>query len=546
MTTPIYYGTIRAAAADHELLASFGITLAEHDATAGEFLARADADALARLAEFTHDFPHTMHLRPVNAGDMQLRPGMTVEDLRAEAAFVAFRLATDGSAHARRWRMAAGAVQAMTASLDTALDPASMRLSGNAVTSLMRLNGQTIATLAQAMGVTQTRVRDVREQGVSGEGYVLDWLEALHASEDADAAQNRELAGFIALLQQGAQRQASGEGSRLTDGSRIDAMHVRQMTFADAICTAKAADFERCGHDMTARLALMRKPDAVLLTDAMVREWAWLEGDEFLALEDPLKREDAACALMDAMTSNPDLCAVINHDLQHVAALVRAHAETAAHRSAHREARKQGLSWPERPAARPFAEYTVLTRTGGDRRHVATFSDAAHAFAAFRAAPATARPYLLANGEMVFYRDPQRGHIAMTATCRPALRQAYAQRKDDSDAAMSHALQEGLRRTELVLYSPEDGVFLGECLGLGFWSKLETGDQPSAATFESVADAKQYLSTWQSPPPTDLQFVWVQPEAKGPHASMEACVRAGLPRWEISLHAYEDVSPTVH
>ena len=52
-------------------------------------------------------------------------------------------------------------------------------LSGNYIKRLMRAYGKTIAEIAQKMGITQTRVRYVREHGVSGDAYVIDWLEAI-------------------------------------------------------------------------------------------------------------------------------------------------------------------------------------------------------------------------------------------------------------------------------------------------------------------------------------------------------------------------------
>ncbi|HEY0820834.1 MAG TPA: hypothetical protein VGD46_18745, partial [Rhizobacter sp.] len=279
MTTPAYYGTIHASATDRTLLESFGLTLSDFDSTTGTFLVRASTDALARLADFAGDFPHNLYARRVDINDMQLRVGMTPADLRAEAAFVAFRLAVDSPEQRRRWRSAASAVQAMAASLGRATPAArdGMRLSGEQVTALMRLNHKTIDALAHAMGITKTRVREVREQGVQGEGYVLDWVEALHAADTADEQQNAKLVEFVTLLQDGVVRQSkelaqTDDMGRLSDSARVDAMLQRHVAFSNAICTAKAADFAACGADITERLALMRGPDVVLLTDPIVAD----------------------------------------------------------------------------------------------------------------------------------------------------------------------------------------------------------------------------------------------------------------------------------
>jgi hypothetical protein len=55
------------------------------------------------------------------------------------------------------------------------------QLTGCDVRRLMRAHGKTIRSLAEAMNVTQKRVRDVRARGVAGVAYVADWLEALQA-----------------------------------------------------------------------------------------------------------------------------------------------------------------------------------------------------------------------------------------------------------------------------------------------------------------------------------------------------------------------------
>lgn len=92
-----------------------------------------------------------------------------------------------------------------------------------------------------------------------------------------------------------------------------------------------------------------------------------------------------------------------------------------------------------------------------------------------------------------------------------------------------------------VIYSEEEGIYIGECLGLGFWSKLDPVDQPAAVTFPSAADAERYMSTWLSGRPNGVRLVDVVPDSEG-YASIEACVRAGLPGWEISEEARAEIS----
>jgi hypothetical protein len=61
-------------------------------------------------------------------------------------------------------------------------------LDGSAVRYMMRRDGHTIRSLAQSMGITQKRVRHVREHGVQGRAYVLDWLQALAGTPWAPVA----------------------------------------------------------------------------------------------------------------------------------------------------------------------------------------------------------------------------------------------------------------------------------------------------------------------------------------------------------------------
>ncbi len=52
-------------------------------------------------------------------------------------------------------------------------------LTGTTVTKLMKANRKTISGLAASMNITQTRVRQVRAQGVRGDVFVADWMEAI-------------------------------------------------------------------------------------------------------------------------------------------------------------------------------------------------------------------------------------------------------------------------------------------------------------------------------------------------------------------------------
>lgn len=52
-------------------------------------------------------------------------------------------------------------------------------LTGPTVMCLMRAHGRTIASVASAMGIAASRVREVRVKGVQGAPFVWDWSEAI-------------------------------------------------------------------------------------------------------------------------------------------------------------------------------------------------------------------------------------------------------------------------------------------------------------------------------------------------------------------------------
>lgn len=52
-------------------------------------------------------------------------------------------------------------------------------ITGPSIVKLMRMHGKTIRGVAVSMGITQKRVRQVRDRGVKGEAFVQDWMEAI-------------------------------------------------------------------------------------------------------------------------------------------------------------------------------------------------------------------------------------------------------------------------------------------------------------------------------------------------------------------------------
>lgn len=84
-----------------------------------------------------------------------------------------------------------------------------------------------------------------------------------------------------------------------------------------------------------------------------------------------------------------------------------------------------------------------------------------------------------------------------------------------------------------VIFTDAEGVYIGSFMGLGFWSKLDPADQPSAPTFPTIEDAEQHMAGWDGGRPAAVSLVPVVPDEPGGYASIAACMRAGLPEWLI-------------
>lgn len=95
----------------------------------------------------------------------------------------------------------------------------------------------------------------------------------------------------------------------------------------------------------------------------------------------------------------------------------------------------------------------------------------------------------------------------------------------------------------IVIFHEEKGVFLGFCMGMGFWSKLDPVGQPCAATFENTKEAEEFMQTWENGAPAGVRFVEADADDGGTHASVASCVRAGLPGWIDELTPVGNVLP---
>lgn len=83
-----------------------------------------------------------------------------------------------------------------------------------------------------------------------------------------------------------------------------------------------------------------------------------------------------------------------------------------------------------------------------------------------------------------------------------------------------------------VVVHDTDGIFLGQALGLGFWSKLDSVGQDSAVVFNSIQEAEDFLASWEGEIPENIKFVEITPDSEcGKYVSKYACLAAGLDMW---------------
>lgn len=82
-----------------------------------------------------------------------------------------------------------------------------------------------------------------------------------------------------------------------------------------------------------------------------------------------------------------------------------------------------------------------------------------------------------------------------------------------------------------VLYSPTLGIYIGESLGLGFWSELDPVGQGAAVTFPDEDAARAHAAGWLHEV-ADVEPRPVLVEAGCGYATVDECMAAGLPGWE--------------
>lgn len=98
-----------------------------------------------------------------------------------------------------------------------------------------------------------------------------------------------------------------------------------------------------------------------------------------------------------------------------------------------------------------------------------------------------------------------------------------------------------------VITHPELGIYIGQWIGLGFWTLLDPAGQPAATTFESPEDALEFIRSWDTNEIPDGYYSFNPVEvASPPFATIAELKAAGLKsmlgNMEIDALRYGDVA----
>lgn len=77
---------------------------------------------------------------------------------------------------------------------------------------------------------------------------------------------------------------------------------------------------------------------------------------------------------------------------------------------------------------------------------------------------------------------------------------------------------------------PEAGIFLGECMGMGFWTKCDPAGLDLAVTFASPEDLQVYINMWNDQLPGVEAARVITKDAV--YATIAECVEAGCEPWD--------------
>lgn len=87
-----------------------------------------------------------------------------------------------------------------------------------------------------------------------------------------------------------------------------------------------------------------------------------------------------------------------------------------------------------------------------------------------------------------------------------------------------------------VIIHPLRGIYLGNCMGLGFWSMWDTVGQTHACTFATEHQAREHISSWiLDNNPNDYKLKSVK-TIREDYASVDELAESGLKNQVLKLY----------
>jgi hypothetical protein len=79
----------------------------------------------------------------------------------------------------------------------------------------------------------------------------------------------------------------------------------------------------------------------------------------------------------------------------------------------------------------------------------------------------------------------------------------------------------------VVIVHHTQGIYVGSCMGLGFWSNLDTANQWTVVTLPSEQAARDYVASWHEWNNPD-SYTYPRIDCSGTWATIDELNRAGL------------------
>ncbi|WP_046869587.1 hypothetical protein [Microvirga massiliensis] len=82
---------------------------------------------------------------------------------------------------------------------------------------------------------------------------------------------------------------------------------------------------------------------------------------------------------------------------------------------------------------------------------------------------------------------------------------------------------------KVAITHPELGIYVGNCMGLGFWSLLDAVGQDCAVVFDTEEEARRHVSSWdERNAPDDYGYAAVEVADDAHYATVDDLSAAGL------------------